>query len=260
MSTEGSASDTTDTHPAAEAIENTTTAGVTTPEANISSDTTVDTDTGTDEVVEQPTFKYGDLDVQIEVPSDLREQLSKADLNADELVAELYGGDSFGLSDETKDKLYKVYGKTVVDSYLSQVKLSNDTLVKGNKEAIEAKEAADNAAWQAALEVVGGEEGWTGLEKYALENLTDEQLEEFNAVMSSGSKYAQRLALKDLKASYENKEGTGDLVLVEGKSSPNNEKSFLTASEYHELLRSGEYRKSPQKYDTMRRAGIASGL
>lgn len=260
MSTEGAVSDTTTTDTITEVTEVPASTEVVNPETITTPDTTITDDTGTDEVTEQPSYKYGDLTVDVVVPDDLREQLTKAELDADALVSELYGGDSFGLSDETKNKLYGIYGKTVVDSYLASVKAGNDELVKGNKEAIEAKQAADNAAWEAALEVVGGEEGWAGLEEFALANLTDEQLEEFNAVMASGSKYAQRLALKDLKTSYENKEGTGDLVLIEGKGAPSVEKSHLTAKDYHELLRSGEYRKDPQKYDAMRRAGIAAGL
>lgn len=209
---------------------------------------------------ERPQLKYEGQDVEVEIPDDLVETFKAQGLDAQALANELYSGEEFGLSEETKAGLYKLYGKTVVEGYLEGLKARNDSVFSQLKQQQQQAEEANEKIWNETLELVGGEEGWNGLEEYALEKLSDEELDEFNQVMASGSRYAQKLALKDLKARREGTEGTGELELVEGDSRSNSDKGFLSKQEYLELHTSGEYRKDPKKYDSLRQAGMARGL
>lgn len=206
-------------------------------------------------------YKYGDLDVTVEVPDDLKATFKAAGLDADALVKELYSSDKFDLKDETKEKLYSIYGKSIVDGYLSGIKLQNDSLVSKLAAEQSAANEANEKLWTAALEVVGGESGWESLEQFALTNLSDSELDEFNSVMSSGNQYAQRLALQDLKAKHTGIAGTGlDGLVVGGKANAGDGIGLLSREEYIKVIQTKEYKDNPAAYDNARRAAMAQGL
>lgn len=229
---------------------------------------TADAEGTTPEVTEVPSesvaivehnYKYGEVDLVIDVPDDLRNTFKSAGLDADELVKELYDGE-FGLKAETKDKLYAIYGKSIVDGYINGLKLQNDSLVASITAEQNAIKEANDKMWSAALEVVGGEEGWGVLEQYALTNFSDSELDEFNAVMSSGNQYAQRLALQDLKAKHTGVAGTGLDGMVPAGSPSASGIGLLTREEYIKVIQTSEYKANPAAYDAARRAAMAQGL
>lgn len=214
-------------------------------------------DTPTDEDL---TFKYGDFEVEVDVPDDINTFLGDKGFDAKALVKELYDGD-FGLSDTTKDKLYAAYGKTIVDGYLEGIQLKNDSTFAAIKSQQEAKVAADDKVWQETLQEVGGEENWLKFEEFALNSLSDEELSEFNKIMESGVRMAQKLAIADIKQKYIQKNGTGlDSLIQPDSSAGGGGDVALSASQYQQIIVSGEYRKDPAKYDRLRRLGQKRGI
>lgn len=227
------------------------------------SDTAIDTDSGNDTddtTADEPvTFKYGEFEVEVNVPDDVQTFLGDKGFDAQALVNELYDGD-FGLSDATKDKLYAAYGKSIVDGYLEGIQLKNDSTFAAIKSQQEAKTAADEKVWQETLQEVGGEENWQKFEEFALSTLSDEELAEFNKIMESGVRMAQKLAIADIKQKYAQKNGTGLDALIQPDGSASGGDVALSAAQYQQLIISGEYRKDPQKYDRLRRMGKERGI
>jgi hypothetical protein len=233
--------------------------------------TVVDEGTGeaTEETTEEGTeeeateddhqFSYDGEEINIEVPDDLRAQFEGSDLDIDVLSKELYEGD-FGFSEETRAALDEKFGAFMVDAFLSSTKTLNDMHVDGMRTDRATAEADATKAWEAAVEVVGSEDNWNSMSDWATENLDDSAFEDFNAVMESGSAYAQDLAIKDMKSRYEAAEGTQTLELVAGETVAKDGSSTLTGDAFRELMLSGEYYKNEEKYDRMRRAAHAKGI
>lgn len=206
-------------------------------------------------------FKFNGQDVTVDVPADLREELTGKGINVNDVVKELYTSEDFSLTDATKESLYKVFGKSMVDSYLLGLKAQNEGAMRTHADGIAADEAANTAAWNETVEQVGGEENWTALEAWAQTQFTDEQFAEFNSVMESGSRYAQKLAIADLMARHSSKEGDSAPNLVTGERVPPVSKDgALSYSDYINGFRNGEQKKDPATWDARRRAGQAQGI
>lgn len=206
-------------------------------------------------------FKFQGQDVTVEVPADLREELSGKGINVNDVVKELYTSEDFSLTDATKESLYKVFGKSMVDSYLMGLKAQNEGAFRTQADSLAADTAANDAAWSETVEQIGGEDNWTALEAWAQAQFTDEQFREFNSVMDSGSRYAQKLAISDLMARHKATEGDSAPTLVQGDRTPTASKDgALSYSDYINGFRNGEQKKDPGTWDARRRAGQAQGI
>lgn len=196
-----------------------------------SSDTSTDEDTD----VESQLF-FGEQQINIKVDPTHREELAAHGLDADAVVKELFakGNEDLKLSDETYDKLVKAFGKFSVDTYLGSLKQQVDFDIKADLAAAEEHEKATEALWQATLERVGGEEGWKSLEQYALENLSDAELNDFNDVMNTGNAFTQKLAIDHLMGQMKAHKGDGRPDLITADSVPQNETQggALSRAEY----------------------------
>lgn len=202
------------------------------------------------------------MEVPISVSEDHAAMLKEAGLEPFEVAKELWSGE-YGLSDKTREVLYQKYGKTPIDMALAGLKANAELQVLKAKASEKAAADADAEHWKYTLDMLGGgEEGqkvWDAIEAYAVKNFSEDEINEFNAIMDSGSKYAQRLAIMDLK----NRVDSGTLNLIEGgdgSSSSSYPSGALTAAEYQQLFITGEYHKNPQVYDEMRRKGTAKGI
>lgn len=206
-------------------------------------------------------FKFNGVEVTVDVPTDLREELSSKGIDVNAVVTELYTSDDFNLSAETKEKLYEVYGKAAVESYLSSLKLQNEYTLKNHNESVAAQQAANEAAWNETLDQVGGEAEWNAMELWAQNNLTDEEFLELNKVMETGSRYAQKLAVADLLSRYKSAEGDVAPNLISGdRTPPSTTEVALTRQQYIEGFKNGEYKKDPRAWDARRRKGIEAGI
>lgn len=200
-------------------------------------DSSESTDTSTDEDtdVESQLF-FGEQQINIKVDPSHHEELAAHGLDADAVVKELFakGNEDLKLSDETYDKLVKAFGKFSIDTYLGSLKQQVDFDVKADLAAQEAHEKATEELWNATLERVGGEEGWKSLEQFALENLSDAELNDFNDVMNTGNAFTQKLAIDHLMGQMKEHKGDGKPDLVSADTVPQNESQggALSRAEY----------------------------
>lgn len=224
-----------------------------------------------DAPTDAPEFYFGDLQVEIDIPQDVTDALSEKGLDAAAIAAELYGkGGEFKLSEETLGKLYEAFGKFSVDAYLSGLKATNDGFMHGLDKQEADRVAADTERYGIVSAECGGDEGWGRLETFALETLSQDELDAFNAVMASGNQYLQQYAVRELEGRRKAAQGDDEVTLIqpdsvrtEGNNGP------LTAAEYMKEISSlgtkfGRDRVAAAAYerklDERRRAGIARGI
>lgn len=213
---------------------------------------------------------YGEDSVTIDIPEDISAELESKGLNAKDLANELYrkGGD-FSLSKETREKLEGIYGKFAVDAYLSSLKVQNDAFIKGNADALVAKEQADTERFTAISGLIGGEEGWNALSAWGNENLSDQEIDDLNAVMSSGNESLQRYAIQMLANQRSQAEGDPEAVLIQGQAPQEREGGPLSAQAYRDAEAEARktfrgnnagYQQAISKLDARRRSGMQKGL
>lgn len=218
-------------------------------------------------------YFYGGQSVEIEIPQDVEESLKAAGLDAKQVAVELYGKEGkFELSPETREKLDKAFGKFAVDAYLSGLKAQNEMFLMSAENEAKEREAADNQRFVDCVAECGGEEGWTRLEEWALANISDQELEAFNAVMASGNQYLQQYAIRELEYRRKTAQGDDEVKLIqptEASKSTDEDNSPLSASQYIREVsmigqKFGRDRKAAAEYqaklDARRRAGMAKGL
>lgn len=217
------------------------------------------------------TFFYGESEVTLDIPEDLSKELESKGLDVNALAAELYGKDSnFTLKPETRDKLDAAFGKFAVDAYLNSLKLTNDSFLREQKDAQVGKEKADADRFTSIAGLVGGEEGWDALAGWGNENLSQEEIDDLNAVMGSGNESLQKYAIQMLANKRRAAEGDPEAVLIQGDNgSPESGGAALSAAAYREAEQQARkefrgnqsgYKAAVAKLDSRRRAGIAKGL
>lgn len=226
-------------------------------------DGSVDNDESVDnEATDEPLdLKFEGEAVEVDIPDDLRDTFKEKGIDINEIVSDLYGGDEFGLSEDNINKLSEIYGKSLVTGYIAAIKSQNELAKSQVNDIKQAHEQENTSRWDAALEQVGGEEGWAGLEGWAAKSLSDEEFSDFNSVMESGSKYAQKLAISDMMSRHNKSEGDLSANIIEGENGGRGDSEImLSSAEYLELFKSGEYSKNPVHYDAMRRLGQSKGI
>lgn len=209
--------------------------------------------------------KFGDYEVEVSIPADLLNYGAEKGVDIQQLSKELYSSDDFTLSEESLQTAYDAFGKWQVDTYLNGLKASNEALVGKHTAEVEARSVAEKEAWESTLEIMGGEDRWEDLSAYATQNLSDAEIEEFNDVMENGSLRMQQLMIKDVYGKFAEAGAPVAptvLDLEEGGTGgdPTGGEAPLSASAFLELMRTGEYKNDPQKYDALRRAGMAKGI
>jgi hypothetical protein len=209
-----------------------------------------------------PGIEYDGAMVDINIPSDLANFAVENGVDIESVAKEVYSAD--GLSDETKQSLYDAFGKWQVDAYLDGIKAKDQLTMSEFKSTQEATAKAQEEAWNATMELMGGEDRWDDLNAYAEGALSEAEIADFNAVMKDGSLYMQKLAIADLWGKYESAgkpEAPVKLDLEGGDNAPASETGgAVTQAEYLEAFRNGEYRKDPDTWDKRRSAGISKGL
>lgn len=216
----------------------------------------------TEEVKEEETeegFYFGDTRVEVEVPAEISEALKEAKIDESQLLKELFAKDGkFEVSEKTKAALDKAFGKQMVDGYLNLFRQQNQMALDSYKK-LEADTAAQvKANAEDFQSLVGGDEGWSELDKWASANLDDAQLAQFNAVMSLPVEHypAQRAVVEALKikrdAQIKAAEGDSQVTLPTdgaGESIRSNSGALpasLSRAEFQELMFTDRYKKDPQ--------------
>ena len=210
-------------------------------------------------------MKYKDQDVEVTIPKEVCNLAKEKGIDVEAVTKELYSSENHTLTDETKKSLYDAFGKYQVDVYLDYVSQQNEQSLNTYKSNLETKSQNEKAAWDDTMKIMGGEDHWNDLSEYANENLTDAEIQDFNTIMEKGSLKMQQLMIADLYGKFE-KAGSpvapATLDLEEGKNIQASDTGGqpLTAAEFLKVMTSGEYRKNPQKYDTLRQKGIDKGI
>lgn len=212
-------------------------------------------------------FNGGPVDV--EIPEGLSNTLSEAGVDVNKVVSELYSKDGdFSLSADTRAALDAKFGAVVVDTYLSALKAQNELAVTKFSSEREAASKAEQESVEWSNEQVGGEEAWTAMSAWAAEALTDEEVDNFNTAMQSGSRYIQQLAIQSLKQKWNAEAGDFDYSLIQADNTTSVDSlgGPLSSSEYIDeisklhSLRGAERMEAERKLDQRRRAGIARGM
>ena len=113
-------------------------------------------------------------------------------------------------------------------------------------------------------EFMGGEDRWADMDAWAVQNLSEEDLSEFNKVMKEGTIKMQKLMIKDLWGQFESAgkpNAPVRLDLERGENIPPTDSgAAVSQAEYFQAFQNGEYRKNPAAWDARRKAGIAKGI
>lgn len=223
---------------------------------------------------EEGEFFIGDTEVEITVPDDIRSELTEKGLDVDQIVKEMYSKGGNGRPSEgTIGKLYELYGKFSVDSYFNALEIQNSNTLESQAREEEDLSKAEAARFDECVEMLGGQEVWDSLEAFALENLSDEELKDFNEVMGSGLPFAQNLALLDLKAKMGQDKGDSPdgLVTPDSSAAPEADEVGAPMSKQEYLREVGvigeKFRYDPKGFDkaskeldARRRLGMQRGL
>lgn len=220
---------------------------------------------------EDVSYFFGGEEVSIEVDPSHREAFEAKGLDIDALAAELYRQDGdFTLTPESYQKCCDAFGKFAIDALISGLKAQNEGAINGWKQEAEAKVKADADRFESLSKDIGGEEGWSRLEEFALATLSDDELAAFNEVMASGNQYLQQYAVRELEGRRKGAQGDDEVKLIEGNAShTGNDNAPLNARDYikataelgskfpHDKV---GYAKAQAALDARRRAGQAAGL
>lgn len=218
-------------------------------------------------------FFVGDTEVEVTVPDDIRSELTDKGLDVDQIVKDMYSKGGNGRpSEDTMGKLYELYGKFSVDSYFNALEVQNRNTLETQSREEEDLAKAEEARFDECVEMLGGQEVWDSLESFALDTLSDEELNDFNEVMQSGLPFAQNLAMMDLKAKMGQAKGDSPEGLMtpdsasqesEGVSSPLSKSDYLrevgVLSEKYRYDPKG-FNKASKELDARRRLGMQQGL
>lgn len=223
---------------------------------------------GSDEAVD---LYFNGLSVEVEIPSDVEDALKEKGLDARAITAELYAQEGeFSLSEETLGKLYEAFGKFSVDAYLSGLKAANEGFLHNQERQEEQRVAADTERFNTIAQECGGVDGWSRLESFALEHLSDDDLAMYNEVMASGNQYMQTFAIRELESRRKQIQGDDSVVLLQPDglhadtaNGPLSQADYIAAvSELGSKFKGDRAgaAAAERALDSRRRAGMAAGI
>ena len=222
-----------------------------------------------------PEYFFGDNQVEVEVPEDIAAAFAEKGIDSNQVLSELFAKEGkFELTPETKAKLDEAFGKPLVDGYLNLYRQQNQMAVEKFKSDAAAQEKMHEQITGDFNTLVGGDEGWGDLDKWAAENMSETELASFNAVMQLPPEHwqAQRAVIEAMQirrgAVVEKAEGTGmgELIGDTGEAGNRNSEGLpqtLTMAEFQNLMGSDKYRKDPAyaaRVDDVRRASKQAGI
>jgi hypothetical protein len=154
------------------------------------------------------------------------------------------------LSDEMYDKLGRAgLNKSLVDSYLKGVR--EEVGFDAPAATLTDAEIAD------VKSIANGEEGYQSLMDWAGKNLSKEDQDNYDQVLTTGNKTAIKFAVKALMGQYEDANGR-DSKIVTGKESP--QESYRSMAEVVRDMNKPEYTQDQAFRDDVLRKLSASNL
>lgn len=223
----------------------------------------------------EPEYYFGEAKVEVEVPADIEAALSEKGIDSKQLLSELFAKDGkFELSADNRAKLDEAFGKTMVDGYLNLFKSQNEmtlSKLKAEQEAATAEQAKNSSEFG---ELVGGDEGWSELDNWASQNMSEQELASFNAVMSLPPEHwvAQKAVIQAIQMRRTAAQGDtstdAPVKLIgddsgAGARSSEGMPSTLTRDEFQQIMMTEKYRTDrgyAAKIDAIRSASIAKKI
>ncbi|QHJ79429.1 MAG: hypothetical protein [Caudoviricetes sp.] len=148
-----------------------------------------------------PTYYWGDMAVEVEVPEDISAAFTEKGLDVNEYVSELFAKDGkFELSADKRTKLEEAFGKPLVDGYLNLYKKQNEMAINDFK-TNDAKVQAQVAENTKGFTEMFGDTGFDELNDWAATSLSETELSSVNAVMALPPEHweVQKMVLEQLK-------------------------------------------------------------
>lgn len=222
-----------------------------------------------------PEYFFGEDQVEVEVPEDIAAAFAEKGIDSNQVLSELFAkGGKFELTPKTKAKLDEAFGKPLVDGYLNLYRQQNKLAVDQFKADAAAQERLHTEITSDFNTLVGGDDGWSELDKWAAENMSEAELASFNAVMQLPPENwkAQRAVIEAMQikrgAVVEKTEGTGmgELIGDDGEAGKRNSEGLpqtLTMAEFQSMMGTEKYRKDPAyaaRVDAIRRASKQAGI
>lgn len=219
-------------------------------------------------------YYFGDTQVEIEVPDDIKSAFEEKGIDVDSVVSELFAKEGeFKLSDETRGKLDEAFGKPLVDAYLNLYKGQNEMALKQYHQTEKEQQATMEANTKDFDALVGGDDGWNSMATWAGDNLSEAELASFNAVMNLPPEHftAQRMVTESLKSRFAAAQADGQsdaIKLLTDDGAPADAVTSglpqtLTRGQFQAEMCTEKYRKDSEyaaAIDRIRVASAAKGL
>ena len=153
------------------------------------------------------------------------------------------------ISEDDYTKLNKAgFSKNVIDSYLAGIKA----------QTFGAVEVAETQI-KAIQDSVGGEQGYERLTNWAVENLSSDQVEAFNALTQTGNAAQIQLAVNGLQAQYNNSMGN-EPSLLSGKSGQSGPTPYRSTAEVVTAMKDPRYGKDVGYTEDVQRRLVDSSV
>lgn len=139
------------------------------------------------------------------------------------------------ISTESKEELYKLFPRNLVDNYIANLKQATAYAIAENEKK--------------AFNLVGGEDNYKSLMSWASANLDADEKEAFNEAVSGSNEKLALQAIKGLKARMDLSLATNkgpNVVLGSNDVAGVSNDVFLSRQDYANALAKPEYQTSPQ--------------
>lgn len=156
-----------------------------------------------------------------------KQTLEKAGLDFDKYSNEIVAEGVLS-EDSYKELESKGFPKSMVDAY------------------VEGQKALAEKTNQSIYEVVGGQQAYTEMLQWAAGNLSQEEIDSFNATIEAGDVGQMKMAVRGLKASYAEANGTPPKQLLGGYSAAaGGVDSYASWAQVTEDMKNPKYQKDP---------------
>lgn len=173
------------------------------------------------------------VEEQEEAPEEVQEEQPEVIRETVDYMLELQKeyGDNGTLPEEAIERFSKMDPKELIQSYLSYSSQTRAATVQQSE-------------INTIKESVGGEQAYTEMIQWAGQNLSDQEISDFNAVTNTGNVAAIRFAVESLSTRYKASEGY-EAPLVTGRKAPSKSAGYRSHAELARDIADPRYNNDP---------------
>ena len=149
-----------------------------------------------------------------------------------------------GLDMDALSAEYNTNGELTKESLdkLAEVGITEDMV----NSYIKGQEAQANDIQAELLEPIGGDlEAYNEMTSWAAENLSDQEIDDFNTVLETGNSAAIKLAVQNLSTKYNDANGTEPGRQLSGKPNTSGQSVYESTADLMKDMQNPEYAKNP---------------